>query len=518
MLPRHFVYAPQERRQWRANATGQFAFPRTIRRVAIIGAGPVGLACAHAFLQTNRRAALDNQTPPFSTIRVFEQNASVGGTWQYSDQVDQTVQFPSTNPIPTAWDQAEAGTAANLGQYVGNIYRDLRTNLPTNVMCFPDAAFPNQCPTFPHHPAVLQYVQTYAQTTGVLPLIQFRTRLVHLTWCAASAEWSCQLQSVTEQAPQPTPRVERFDAVIVCIGHFDVPFVPEIPGLSALATSRCPGLPRLLHSRQYKTSDIAQGQRVVVVGGGPSGKDIIREIMPHAAHVYQSVRNPEQVFSLDNFRAWHPGTAGEFTVCAGIQAFDPQSGSVRFTDGQVIPCPDLVIFATGYLYSVPFLPQLSAPELDGAMAKYENSPPLLQSSFPTKEAPTPSNILITNGHQMHNLYYQLFYIPNPTLSFPVLLTKVAPLPMAYYQAQLLARVYAGQVPLPDQAHMYHHHAHEIQDQPPGSLRHLFADQEVDYKNALAEWVDDTDVLDYVSEEWAERRRQAFPLRAKVLGY
>ncbi|KAJ1972615.1 hypothetical protein H4R35_004572, partial [Dimargaris xerosporica] len=346
----------------------------------------------------------------------------------------------------------------------------------------------------------------------------FLTQLVHLTWCADSAEWSCQLQNVTKLASQSTQWVEHFDAVIVCIGHFDVPFVPEIPGLAALATSHRSGLPRLLHSRQYKTPDVAQGQRVVVVGGGPSGKDIIREILPHAAHVYQSVRSLEQAFSLDNFRAWHPGTAGEFTLCTGIQAFDPQSGDVRFTDGKVILCPDLVIFATGYLYSVPFLPQLSAPELNSIMAEYGRSPPSLRSSFPTENAATPSNVLITDGHQMHNLYYQLFYIPNPTLSFPVILTKVAPLPMAYYQAQLLARVYAGQVPLPDQAAMYRHHAYEIQGQPSGSFRHLFADQEVDYKNALAEWVDDLQILDYVSEEWAERRKEAFPLRARVLGY
>jgi cation diffusion facilitator CzcD-associated flavoprotein CzcO len=65
----------------------------------------------------------------------------------------------------------------------------------------------------------------------------------------------------------PCSSDQHFDAVIVATGRFNVPFIPAIPGLSDWQ-HRFPD--SVIHSRQYRTSDIAVGRNVLVVGASVS--------------------------------------------------------------------------------------------------------------------------------------------------------------------------------------------------------------------------------------------------------
>ena len=74
---------------------------------------------------------------------------------------------------------------------------------------------------------------------------------------------------------------EKFDAVIVCNGHYSDPRRPDIPGMAEF-----PG--RLLHSHSYRRNEPFKGMTVVVIGASASGEDISREI----AHVADKVSHP----------------------------------------------------------------------------------------------------------------------------------------------------------------------------------------------------------------------------------
>lgn len=69
-----------------------------------------------------------------------------------------------------------------------------------------------------------------------------------------------------------------------------------------------------------------------------------------------------------------------------ISEFVIEKRTVIFQDGRVERNVDFVIFCTGYMYSFPFLSNLSPP-------------------------------IVTNGERAESLYQQIFYHHSPTLSF-----------------------------------------------------------------------------------------------------
>lgn len=59
-------------------------------------------------------------------------------------------------------------------------------------------------------------------------------------------------------------RIEIFDAVMVCNGHYFDPNVPKIFGDDQFKGEK-------LHSHDYRVPEIFTGKKVVIFGAGPSG-------------------------------------------------------------------------------------------------------------------------------------------------------------------------------------------------------------------------------------------------------
>ena len=57
------------------------------------------------------------------------------------------------------------------------MYKDLRTNLPKEVMAFPDFPFPASPESFLHHTKVLGYLQAYAEHFQLEKFIRFNTKV-----------------------------------------------------------------------------------------------------------------------------------------------------------------------------------------------------------------------------------------------------------------------------------------------------------------------------------------------------
>lgn len=72
----------------------------------------------------------------------------------------------------------------------------------------------------------------------------------------------------------------KYDAVIVCNGHYSDPFIPDVKGREKFCGKQW-------HSHDYREPSCFIGKKVLVVGAGPSGVDIAAQVAPVANKVTQ---------------------------------------------------------------------------------------------------------------------------------------------------------------------------------------------------------------------------------------
>lgn len=90
-----------------------------------------------------------------------------------------------------------------------------------------------------------------------------------------------------------------------------------------------------------------------MVGGSISAFDAVHDIrLVSKLPVISSLRKPNAVFTEAAFT--HP----DIVVKPQIESFSADPGRVTFSDGSWVDDVDVVLFATGYHFSVPFLPDL----------------------------------------------------------------------------------------------------------------------------------------------------------------
>ncbi|KFV65610.1 Dimethylaniline monooxygenase [N-oxide-forming] 4, partial [Dryobates pubescens] len=337
-----------------------------VRRVAVIGAGVGGLASI--------KCCLDEGLEP----TCFERSEDIGGVWHYMDSMD--------------------------SRRV-SVYRSVITNTSKEMSCFSDFPFPEDFPNYLHHSLVLEYFGMYARHFDLLRHIRFETTALSVRKrpdFAASGQW----EVVTET--HGVQELHIFDAVMVCTGHYQEPYLPlaSFPGIS----SRFKG--QYLHSQQYRDAEAFRGKRVLVVGIGNTGSDLAVELSRVAAKVYLSARSSTWVFSrvsdhgfpfdmvhttrfkhlLDwllpsaltkRLRFWkcnawfnhaNYGLASTkssnfriivneelpFCLLSGTVVLKPSvkeftESSAAFEDGTAEDNIDVVLFATGYIFTFPFL-------------------------------------------------------------------------------------------------------------------------------------------------------------------
>ncbi|HEY8731211.1 MAG TPA: NAD(P)-binding domain-containing protein [Candidatus Limnocylindria bacterium] len=320
------------------------------RRVAVIGAGAAGLTAA--------RWLLDAGLEP----TVFERTGAVGGLWR-----------PDT----------------------GLAYPSLRTNTSKQKTAFSDLDFDAALPDHPYRDDVLEYLERYADVTGVRSRIRFG-------------------RAVTAVRPTPagawTVDTEPFDAVVVASGLFSRPLEPPLRDRERFGGT-------IVHSRDYRDPAGFAGQDVVVVGAGSSGADIAVELAAVASSVSIAVRelptfSPRQYrgrpydhratrlarmlppavrrsrarrILAAEYRArglrlervslnTTPGidlldelSRGRVAVRSALVALDA-SGAI-FADGTRVDA-DAIVLATGYAVEFPFLPSGIPARIDGTLGLY----------------------------------------------------------------------------------------------------------------------------------------------------
>ncbi|XP_065353054.1 senecionine N-oxygenase [Cloeon dipterum] len=271
------------------------------QRVAVIGAGSAGLAAAHQ---------LGARSEEFECV-VFEQSDKIGGTWVYTDQVGKD----------------EYGLPVH-----SSMYKSLRTNLPKEVMGYPDYPIPEQEKSYLYAREILQFLNDYADHFDVRKLIKFRHHVEKVRPVPGEKTWEVTFKDL------PTNKTETqiFDGVMVCNGHYNTPFIPEIAGQDKFTG-------KVLHSHDYREPQPFENQRVVVVGAGPSGMDLALEIAHCAKQVVLSHHNPEPI-----------KTVFPSNVIQTPDIVKMDGKKIFFRDGNSTEV-DVIFYCTGYCYSFPFL-------------------------------------------------------------------------------------------------------------------------------------------------------------------
>ncbi len=318
-------------------------------RVAVVGAGPAGLAA----LAELTRAGID--------AHGFEIADRVGGLWAYGA------------PLSGAYRSLHLNTSR------------ARTELARHPM-------PADWPDFPSHARIGEWLQSYADTAGISERISLSTPVEH---AARQDGWELTLGGAR------AGERERFDALVVASGHNWQPRLPDPPYPGEFAGEQ-------VHAHDYREADQLAGKRVLVVGIGNSAMDIAVESSTVAQRTYLSTRRgtrivPKYVFgkpadqttsplmarlpwqlrqpithailrvavgrpetyglppASHGFLRGHPTisdailsrlTHGEITPKPGIAEL--AGTEVRFSDG-TSEAIDVIVWCTGYTVSVPYI-------------------------------------------------------------------------------------------------------------------------------------------------------------------
>ncbi|KAK7755787.1 monooxygenase [Diatrype stigma] len=408
-----------------------------VDRVAVIGAGPGGLAGAK-YLAAEKR---------FSKIEVFEQRASVGGIWNYTplNVLDEEFSIPRTQPTKLP-DTAVWTDSSSEAQFVSPVYDFLETNIPHTLMNYSDQIFPESSSLFPQHAVVKDYLDAYAKELE--PMLSLGTQVLHVKKVQGTnrAYWEVEVLELQTNKR----RTEEFDAVMVASGHYNDPFIPDIKGLAEFNRAH-PGC--VSHSKFYRRPDQYAGKKVVVVGNSASGIDL-------SAQIAGVCRTPIIVSEKEKPATTTAATAATAEDRSWVKAvpeiseFLPEQRAVRFSNGDIETDIDAVVFCTGYFYSYPFLQSLSPP-------------------------------VTTDGSYARHLYEHVVYTEDPTLAFLGIPQRVVPFPVSEAQAAYVARLWTDRLPLPSHTEMLDWEAGALAEKGEGrQLHNLAFPRDAEYINRL----------------------------------
>lgn len=279
-------------------------------RIAVIGAGPSGLAQLRAF-ESAARAGAD-----VPEIVCFEKQPDWGGQWNYTWR--------------TGLDE--------FGEPVhSSMYRHLWSNGPKECLEFADYSFDEHfgrpISSYPPRAVLWDYIRGRVERSGVRRHVRFRTIVRRVEPDATGG-----YRVLSENLDDRTTSTERFDQVVVATGHFSVPNVPAFDGIETF-----PG--RVIHAHDFRGAEDFVGKDLLLIGGSYSAEDIgIQAHKLGAASVTFSYRSAPMGFG------W-PASLEErplVTRFAGRRAYFADGTSREF---------DAVVLCTGYQHRFPFLPE-----------------------------------------------------------------------------------------------------------------------------------------------------------------
>jgi len=279
-------------------------------KIAIIGAGPCGLAQLRAF-KSAEEAGTD-----VPEIVCFEKQDNWGGLWNYSWR--------------TGLDRH--GEIAH-----SSMYRYLWSNGPKECLEFADYYFEEHfdypIASYPPREVLFDYIQGRVIKANVREKIRFRTAVRNVEFSEESDTFTVTAHNLVDDQSY----TEEFDYVVVASGHFSTPNVPNYEGFSHFNG-------RILHAHDFRDALEFEGQDLLVIGSSYSAEDIGSQCYKYGAKsITSSYRTAPMGFKWpDN---WEEKPA----------LLKVDGNTAHFADGTSKDI-DAIILCTGYLHHFPFLP------------------------------------------------------------------------------------------------------------------------------------------------------------------
>jgi len=182
-------------------------------RLCVIGAGAAGLG-AMAVLQRHGIA-----------FDCFEQSERVGGHWH------------------TDYESLHLITSRDISGFAGH-------------------PMPAHYPVYPSRDQMRDYLERYANETGVRAHVRFGVGVERLTPIGPAARDGWLVETSDGESTE-------YSGVLVCNGHLRTPNEPSYPGVFT---------GRQIHSGAYRSIDDIEGTRVLTVGAGNSGCDLAVDV------------------------------------------------------------------------------------------------------------------------------------------------------------------------------------------------------------------------------------------------
>lgn len=215
-------------------------------RVAVIGAGPAGIAAGRELLQQG-----------FVNLTLFEKSDAVGGTW-------------------------------HLHSYPG-----LACDLWAHSYTFSYRPNPDWSANFVEQREIESYLQDCAREFGLEPHCKFNTQIV-----------SAQFQDdKTWQLHDSNGNTYTADVIINCMGGQHTPIYPQVDGIDTFTGEQW-------HSTHWNHGVDLGGKRVAVVGSAAAAVQIVPKLAPLVQHLTVLQRTPNWVMPRNwkpyspTLRAW----------------------------------------------------------------------------------------------------------------------------------------------------------------------------------------------------------------------
>jgi 4-hydroxyacetophenone monooxygenase len=222
---------------WRASEVA----PGRALKAAVIGAGMSGIVTATRLRQAG------------VSVRIYEKNADVGGTWQE------------------------------------NTYPGCRVDVPNHLYSYSFA----QSPYWPQfnstQPVLLDYFRSCVAEFDLEDAISYRHEVEEARWDDERSLWSLRIRNA-----EGAVTVSEVNVLVSAVGQLNRPSFPDIPGIDSFEGQS-------FHSARWDDAVAFEGKRVGVIGSGASAVQFIPWLAERAAQVTVYQRTPAWILPIANY-------------------------------------------------------------------------------------------------------------------------------------------------------------------------------------------------------------------------
>lgn len=380
-----------------------------IQKIAIIGAGPAGIASLYELSRVTKEKSLfgeqdvskheQDKTLAFQELVAFERNSSVGGVWNKGaygpnnkdpeiprlDGAERDLSNPNNiyhsididrdleaklqrsslkRPVSVPIDDETSDTMKHQWRSSA-AYTGLFTNVGNRYMMFSfnekvgdelkklDSKYEN-IPGFQAAEDVSDYLEETVKTNNLEKYIRFNTNVERIRKLA-NGKWEVIVSFVSTSGGVTYLNWYRelFDAVVLGNGK-TVPIVPDIKNMQNFAEANEHKTQLKLAKSIGDTNFIKDAQKILFVGSSVSSIDLIQYAFPRDLEkpsVYISRRSPVSNLDWITLSSYSKGIINK----PEVEEFLPDSNSVKFADGTVESDFDAIVICCGYHTYYPFV-------------------------------------------------------------------------------------------------------------------------------------------------------------------